>query len=147
MRWEHENGSNCSNCSTSWTSPLTQINLFFNGNISNHISSPSSSVCSSVEDQTDPTRSRLVRIHILSLSCHKYCSTSETQTDEPEEEGVWPCLTSSLLCFLYAECRGRVFISAAECLCNWRVRWSSSNQGRIIKTCWSLQSWEKGQIY
>lgn len=99
-------------------------------------------VCSG-SNESDQVRT--CQVHILSLLRYTPLRCGKTQTDV-QEGGKSDCvLVALLLCFQYAECR--VFISvAAECLCNWRVRWSSSNQGRIIKTCWSLQSWGRGRF-
>lgn len=49
---------------------------------------------------------------------------------------------------LYAECSSSVYLahSLVEYLCNRTQGWSSSNHGRIIKTCWSLQSWKRGRF-
>lgn len=99
---------------------------------------------------SDTRRSGLAGIHCLS-----FCSTKQTiqlqygniQTDgktNRESDCVLPCPCSAF-CMQSAEA-GCLSRSLVECLCNWMLRWSSSNHGRIIKTCWSLQSWERGRF-
>lgn len=104
---------------------------------------------------SDTNRSRLVRIHRLPLCCAKQTielrySNAETprqKEEKTEEKRLWPCLTLSLRCSLYAERAGSVYLARlVECLCKWTLGWSSSNHGGIIKTCWSLQSWERGRF-
>lgn len=101
---------------------------------------------------SDTARSGLVRIHCLPLCSTKQtirldCGNSETQTERQTQKNT---LTVSYLvpaplsvCRVRRQCLSR---SPAECLCNWTLRWSSSNHVRIIKTCWSLQSWERGRF-
>ena len=108
--------------------------------------------------RSDATRSRLVGDTTVCLSAplNKLLPLRYPDRQKDKQEGrkkeAWPCLTSSpplLLCMqsaaaaTVAECLSR---SPVECLCNWTLRWSSSNHGRIIKTCWSLQSWERGRF-
>lgn len=108
-------------------------------------------VCTAVADQihTSPDLSA----HAVWLSAQYMSHTARLWRCSDRWKGkhrVWlhPTLSRIALCMQSAAV---VFISharslAVEYLCNRTQGWSSSNHGRIIKTCWSLQSWKRGRF-
>lgn len=112
-------------------------------------------VCTVVAVQTQPGPDLSGYTVCLSAPLNKpYSSTmaiprqtdrqKDKQKKKKESDRALPCpRTSFCMQNAEAECLSR---SLVECLCNWTLRWSSSNHGRIIKTCWSLQSWERGRF-
>lgn len=105
-------------------------------------------VCTAVADQTRPGPGLSGHSVCLYAALNKPHSSAlpgqtERQT-EKKTDRVLPCPRTAF-CMQSAEavCLSR---SLAECLCNWTLRWSSLNHGRIIKRCWSPQSWERGRF-